>query len=99
MASARPIGSIDDRREPRYATHLPGALLTYRHRNEVLVENVSRSGALVRGDSVPEKGTEVVLSAGLLQIVATVAWVGDQACGLMFHRAIDNGQLRQLRAA
>jgi hypothetical protein len=99
MATAYDMSRFDDRREPRYDTRLAAALLTYRHRDEILVENVSRSGALVSGESVPEKGTEVVLATGALQIVATVAWSSDHACGLMFHRAIEAAALRQLRAA
>ncbi|SFS00286.1 PilZ domain-containing protein [Sphingomonas jatrophae] len=90
---------MENRREPRYATRLAGALLTYRHRDEILVENVSRSGALVTGADLPERGTEVVLSAGAMEIVATVAWATDQSCGLMFHRNIDAGALRHLRQA
>jgi hypothetical protein len=99
MASAFDMSRFEDtRRDPRHAARVKGLLLMYRARSTIQVENVSRSGALVSCDTVPAKGTEVVLSTGPVNVVATVAWTGIDTCGLTFHRAIDPGTLRQLRA-
>lgn len=50
----------------------------------VRIRNLSETGALVEGATLPEKGASVLLSRNALQVPATVAWSGGGRCGIHF---------------
>jgi hypothetical protein len=83
----------EQRREVRQRVSLPATLRHYRDRADVQLLDLSSGGAMVKADSPPARGEEVVLIRGALQVVATVAWVQDQHCGLCFHRPVDKQSL------
>lgn len=66
----------------------PGDLIVDRVSRRVEIIDISRVGACVRGDGLPERGVEVMLRADGLQIVATVVWSDGAACGMNFHKPI-----------
>lgn len=80
--------NAESRGAERYSTNFIGALIVDRRPTPVRVVNISRIGTMIKGVSVPV-GTEVVLDCPSFQVVATVVWTSDQACGLNFHHPVD----------
>jgi hypothetical protein len=80
----------DSRRSLRYPTSFSGELIV-RHKKAlpVMISNISRCGALIKGCDLPMAGHEVVLRARSLDVVATVAWTGIDFAGLRFHRDVE----------
>lgn len=54
----------------------------------VRIRNLSDSGALLEGNSVPSPGTELVLKRGLVEASATVVWSDGHRCGVRFDSPI-----------
>lgn len=77
------------RRAQRYPTKFDGVLRADRRSMPVDVADLSRVGGSVRGTGLPARGSEAVLTAYGLEVVATVVWRTEAACGLNFHRPID----------
>jgi hypothetical protein len=65
-----------------------GTLIVDRKSLPIEIIDISRVGACVRGDGLPERGDEVLLCAEGLQVVATVVWSDGAACGMNFHKPI-----------
>ena len=62
------------------------------------VLDVSAGGAMLRGDTHDlHKGDEIVLDAGRVAIVATVAWSNEGVFGLAFHRRLDAREMGWLK--
>lgn len=94
MATAYDIS--EQRRDARRSVSIGATLRRHRDIMDVQLLDLSRGGAMAASDRPPERGEEVVLIRGGLQIVATVAWVRDRHFGLCFHRPVE---LRALLAA
>lgn len=77
------------RRALRYPTKFDGVLTIDRRPIQVDVADLSRVGGCVRGSNLPDRGNEVVLLAYGLEVVATVVWSDETACGLNFHKPIE----------
>ena len=99
----------DARKSQRFPTNFAGELRMGRQRYPVTVSDLSCEGAFLRGDQIPARGSEVILIARALEVVATVAWSKADACGLHFHRpvfplevvrqnAVEMMRFRQMRA-
>jgi hypothetical protein len=92
-------GGPDDanqRREQRIVVRLDAELVQYGSRLQVFIADISAHGAMVRGKVLPEKGEEVLLRQGRIEVVATIAWSGHEACGLSFHRPLDAQTLKMM---
>lgn len=62
------------------------------------VLDVSAGGAMLRSDAQDlRKGDEIVLDAGRVEIVATVAWSNESFFGLAFHRRLDAREMSWLK--
>lgn len=59
----------------------------------VRLRNLSRMGALIEGDNLPEKGADLVFVRGEIRIPARVAWNAGNHAGLEFRHMIDEGEL------
>jgi hypothetical protein len=97
-------GSIDRevaarRQDPRYELLVEAELLLYRRPpRPAMMLDISASGAMLRMEVAHLfVGDEVVLALGSVQSVATIVWIGMDACGLTFHRRLDPFTLDQLR--
>lgn len=62
----------------------------------MVVANISTYGAMLIGRRFPDAGAHVTLSIAGNDLVATVAWSGDEKCGLMFHEQIDPATFAQV---
>lgn len=77
------------RRGQRYPTRFTARLVADRKPFVVTIRDISCVGACLVGDDLPMRGTEVVMSALGVEVVATVVWSDGAACGINFHRAIE----------
>lgn len=66
----------------------PALLITMSDRHRALLFNISRTGALLRAEKVPAKGTELFLQVGPVDVYARVVWTQDDRCGLKFDEQI-----------
>ena len=60
---------------------------------DVRLRDLSRKGALVECQSVPQAGEEVVFSRGSISVPARVAWAGEGRVGLEFAYMIDENEV------
>ena len=76
-------------RSPRRRVVLRGRVESLNGHFPVSVKNLSCTGAMVEGASVPLSGRDVILRAGTLDCFATVVWSEGNRCGLRFDEPID----------
>ena len=76
---------------------LPALLLTMSDRHPALLFNISQTGAKLRAQAPPAKGTELFLQVGRLDVYARVIWRRDELCGLRFDVPIRAWDVEQLR--
>lgn len=87
------------RRSQRYPTNFPGELTVRVGLVPVTITNISRSGAQLKGETLPLSGQIVTLRARSLDILATVAWSRNGQAGLSFHRDIEPLEVVRQNAA
>lgn len=78
-----------DRRAERVHLFLVATLYFGRASLPVRVRNLSASGALVEGASLPDAGTAVVLRRGALEVTGTAVWSQAGKAGLTFSGLVD----------
>jgi len=59
--------------------------------------DVSRTGARLRGDSLPQQGEELILTMDRLRTFATVAWSGGGECGVAFDMPLPHEEIHRLK--
>jgi len=87
------------RRSQRYPTNFPGELTVRVGLVPVTITNISRCGALLKGETLPLSGQIVTLRARSLDVLATVAWSKDGQVGLSFHRDVEPLEVVRQNAA
>jgi hypothetical protein len=60
---------------------------------KVAVKNLSCTGAMIEGTTVPPTGREVILRAGPLDCFAEVVWTEGNRCGLRFDEPIEMSEV------
>ena len=83
-------------RSPRRKVVLTGMLESVSGTQKVSVKNLSCTGAMVEGTTVPAKGREVILKAGKLDCFCRVVWSENGRCGLEFDEAIPMADVLEL---
>ena len=73
--------------EPRTNMFVMAALVTGHTRETVKVRNMSASGALVEGSTLPHPGTQCLLNRGEIALEAEVVWMKFGKAGLASHGA------------
>lgn len=79
----------DARNYPRTSIFLAAALYCDGASSPVKIRNISTSGALVEGSSLPDAGALVQLVRGGLIVHGLVSWSTGARCGLKFSGCID----------
>ena len=59
--------------------------------------NISATGARLRGDMLPDKGEELVMTMEGVRTYGSVVWSDDDECGVAFDRPLVPGSLQKLR--
>lgn len=81
-------------RAPRFEVQTAGRISSYGRQIDVIVENVSQTGAQIRMPRPPRKDSEVILTIpGLPQRRGTTRWATDETAGLAFHDLISYQEL------
>lgn len=75
--------------EPRDSLRREAVLYREAIGEPVVVTNISSYGAMLVGRSFPPAGAYVTLAVAGQDLIATVAWCGEEKCGLLFHDRID----------
>ena len=78
-----------DRRAERVHLFLVATLYFGESSNPVRVRNLSASGALVEGASLPEAGAAIVLRRGALEAPGTAVWSASGKAGIAFGGLVD----------
>jgi hypothetical protein len=81
----KPGGS---RRAVREGVMLPAALMTTTDSATVDLLDLSKSGAKLRGRSLPSPGQEVLVVLGRLEAFGSVIWRDEDECGVHFDVAL-----------
>lgn len=88
-----------DRRAERVHLFLVATLYFGRMSNPVRVRNLSATGALVEGASLPQFGETVILRRGALEAHGTVIWSGSGKAGLKFSGLVEVADWLPVKAA
>jgi len=86
------MSSVHDR-QPRHTVSLRAQLRDASSWHEVAICNVSRQGLMLKGESVPARGTFVEIQRGQLRIVGQVRWSRGARCGVRSRDPIDLSSL------
>ena len=82
---------------PREAAPLLAVYTTVTQTHEVVLVDVSTSGARLRGPSVPEVGEELSVIMETIKAFGTVAWVERPEFGVAFDAPLPGKALERLR--
>jgi hypothetical protein len=81
--------TADVRTAPRSSIYLAATLYCDGSAAPVKIRNISASGALLEGSSVPSDGSLVQLVRGGLIVHGLIAWSAEGRCGLKFSGSVD----------
>ena len=81
---------------PRQRVMIVGSAVTLEGSKPILVENVSRSGAKLRGRGLPPIGEQVLVWMEGADALGHVAWSDFDECGVAFDPPLDEGSLAAL---
>ena len=84
-------------RAERVDVSLPASIVTMTAYQFPELADISRSGAKLRGSSLPAKGTMALLRVGTLEVLCRVVWVGSDQCGLRFEEPVPPSTLKQIQ--
>jgi hypothetical protein len=76
---------------------LAAALLTLERSHAVEIIEVSAAGARIRGCGPVSLEQDLWLKVGTIDVLATVAWIADDLCGVTFERTLDDEEQAHLR--
>lgn len=68
-------------------------------RGSAFLVDLSRAGAQLDGERLPEAGKDVVLTCSSIEIFGTVLWKADRRCGVLFEEPVARPVLVALREA
>lgn len=91
-------GPAGRRTAPREAMLVPAWISTLSSSTTIEMLNISATGAKLRGERLPDKGAELFIRAGALDMFAVVAWRCRDLCGITFDQPVERGVLAALRA-
>jgi len=76
-------------RSPRRKTAFNGTLETLSAKYPVAVRNISCTGAMVEGETVPPPGRDLILTAWNLEFFCSLVWSDGRRCGLCFDEPLE----------
>lgn len=85
------------RREVREQVLLAASAITLENSQSVIVEDVCRKGAKLRGRNLPPIGTELLVKVGSVEVLAAIAWGNGDERGISFDLPLDAGGVTLLK--
>jgi hypothetical protein len=90
-------GDHERRFSLRESVRLAASILTLDRSYCATIENVSESGARLRGCGGLAPGEDLWIKVGCIDRLATVAWCTDDLCGVTFDTQLEHEDLVHLR--
>jgi hypothetical protein len=78
----------DRRSAARRSIFVAGSAVTIQGSKSVIVENLSMTGAKVRGRDLPSAGKQVLIWVEGLDVLGSVAWASHDECGVRFDASL-----------
>ncbi len=85
------------RRSVRDEVLLGAAAITIENCRSVIVEDVCPSGAKLRGRNLPGIGASMLIKTGTMDVLASVAWVEQDSCGVTFEFILGDDDVTLLK--
>src|SRR5215213_1499008 len=85
------------RRATRKRVLLAASMCTLDGSFSVLVEDISSTGAKLRGHTFPPTAVEVMIRVGELEMLACIAWSTWQQCGIKFEPPLPDEAIQLLQ--
>lgn len=85
------------RRAPRQRIAITATAVGLEGVQSVVVDEVSSTGAKLRGTNLPECGREMFIKVGDVDVFASVAWSSAEQCGISFDPPVDQHTVVRLR--
>jgi len=85
------------RRSEREPVIVAASILTLERSYCATIENVSESGARLRGCRDVSVGDDLWIKVGCLDRLVTIAWVGEELCGVTFDVPLSHEDIIHLR--
>lgn len=79
----------DERKEPRSELNIDAALFFDGVGVPVTIQNISSHGALLVCRHLPPIGARISIITDRHELSATVIWIGEDRCGVLFSQVID----------
>jgi len=90
--------SVGRRTDARLRLMLPASLRLPVSKEQCWLENISRSGALVRIEDLPVLGSTAIFKFMHLTLWCTVIWAEEEWCGLQFDEPLPNETVIRFRS-
>ena len=84
------------RGEPRYTVLLTGTAITTSGSLDVVIRDLSLTGAQIQGRVLPAIGKLIILRKGALEVSGRIAWREGNRAGIRFEQALAADQLYAL---
>lgn len=99
MASQSQLSGRERRKDERIDVEVDATIRAYRMAPlSAALLDISSGGALLRADLAHFMiGDEVLLAAGKVEAVATIAWAREAFFGVSFHRRLADWQIEDVR--
>ena len=78
---------------------LPATLESLSGTANVILRNISETGAMLEVANLPARGADAVLCCGELDCFGTIVWARSRWCGFAFDEPIPQATVLRLRAA
>jgi len=79
----------DRRRAARRPIFVAGSAVSIHGSKSVVVENLSSTGAKIRGRDLPARGKQILIWMEGLDVLGAVAWTKKDECGVRFDVSLD----------
>lgn len=97
FASSRDWRRPAQLRATRAPVKLDASIVTMNAYQFPELADISQTGAKLKGEPLPPKGTSALLRVNGLEVLCRVIWVKDDACGLRFEEAVSPATLKQIQ--
>lgn len=92
----RRLDGVGGRRcEGRTSIAIAASLFSMRQSRVVMLTNISRKGAMLKGSELPSACAEVWIRLGMLDIFGIVVWADRVTCGIRFDRPLGDAEIQQ----
>lgn len=85
------------RADDRIAAPLPAYVISLSTRHRALLANISATGARVRVEDPPKRGSEVFLMVNGLDLFGRIIWKSGEHCGIRFDDRVEPFALELMR--